>query len=356
MRIVFLCKRRPQGKDLIERPYGRFYYLPELLSRKGHDVQILLNSHKYEPHIELKKGGIRWNSISLVSQGPLAYFNNVNKIIKLNKPDWVIGFSDTYYGIIAQHLAQRHGCKSLIDAYDNYESYISWLKPLHYMWRRALAKADMITAAGPQLAEMMQRDRSDRLAVVLPMAADPEFIPMNRYNCRTELGLPQEKKLIGFCGSLYRSRGVEFLFQLADRICEIDPRVAIVASGRKEKGLKIPPNIRWLGYLPDNMVPFVLSSMNVLLVLNRDSSFGHYSYPVKLYEAMKCGIPVVASETASTSWILGGDQRYLARIDDLDDFSAKLFAALESRPPIYKPTASWEKVADKLEEILLSRI
>ena len=30
------------GKDLLESPYGRFYYLPELLAERGHDVSVLL--------------------------------------------------------------------------------------------------------------------------------------------------------------------------------------------------------------------------------------------------------------------------------------------------------------------------
>ena len=34
---------------------------------------------------------------------------------------------------------------------------------------------------------------------------------------------------------------------------------------------------------------------------NTPSAFGDYSYPIKLYEAMACGRPVVASRTASTA-------------------------------------------------------
>jgi glycosyltransferase involved in cell wall biosynthesis len=352
MKIIFLCKRRPQGKDLIDRPYGRFYYLPEILARKGHNVQVLLLSHKNEPRLVLQKDGILWTSVSLVGQGSLAYIDEAKKIIETTKPDWVVGFSDTYYGILAQYLANRYGCKSLIDAYDNYESYIPWLKPLHYLWRRALARADMVTAAGPQLAEMMQRDRTGRPAIILPMAADPEFIPLDRSASRKELDLPQEKKLIGYCGAIYRSRGIEFLYQLADRISTTVPGAEVVVSGRKEKGLTIPANIRNLGYLPDCQMPVLLNSMDVLLVLNRESSFGQYSYPVKLYEAMQCRIPVVSSETAPARWVLGGDSRFLGKVGDLEDFSTKVIAALDLGKPVYPSQPSWENVAGELEKIL----
>jgi glycosyltransferase involved in cell wall biosynthesis len=36
-------------------------------------------------------------------------------------------------------------------------------------------------------------------------------------------------------------------------------------------------------------------------VMNTPGAFGDYSYPIKLYEAIACGRPVVASRTASTA-------------------------------------------------------
>ena len=54
MKILFLSKRRPQGKDLLTRPYGRFFYLPYWLAQRGHEVYILLLSYKKEPALELQ--------------------------------------------------------------------------------------------------------------------------------------------------------------------------------------------------------------------------------------------------------------------------------------------------------------
>lgn len=355
MKLIFLCKRRPQGRDLLTRPYGRFYHLPRLLAKNGHDVSILLCSYNREPDLYdvCDRDGIHWYSISLVSHNPFRYYNTAKHLAGKIMPDWIVGFSDIYYGVLAQKLAHRYGCRSLIDAYDNYESYLPWCFPLHLMWRKALAEADMVTAAGPQLAEKMGQKRKDRTACILPMAADLEFLPLDKVKSRRELGLPQHKKLIGYCGAIYRNRGIEFLFQLADRICSTVPDVEIVVSGRKEKGVTLPDNIRWLGYLPDAQMPIVLNCMDVLLVLNRDNSaFGQYSYPVKLYEAIQCGIQVVASNTAPANWILGGDRRCLAKFGDLEEFSSKIIAALDRTKSVCSSQTSWEGVADELEKNL----
>lgn len=354
MKLLFLCKRRPQGRDLLTRPYGRFYHLPRLLARQGHEVTILLGNYKREPdQYDFHDGDrIRWYSVSLAGLNPFHYYRTARNLARDFGPDWIIGFSDTWYGILASHLAPRCGCRSLIDAYDNYESYMPWCKPLHYLWRRALAGADMVTAAGPQLAELMRRNRKDNAALILPMAADPEFIPLNQFDSRKKLKLPQHKKLIGYCGSLHMNRGIEFLFQLADRISSIAPEVKIVVSGRKGRGVVIPENIHWLGYLPDGQMPALLNSMDVLLVLNQESSFGKYSYPVKLYEAIQCRVPVVASDTEPVRWILGEDQRFLARVGDLDEFSVRIISALSLGRTTYNPTDSWENVAMEMEKIL----
>ena len=36
MRLLFVCKRHPQQRDLVTRPYGRFFHLPVALAALGH--------------------------------------------------------------------------------------------------------------------------------------------------------------------------------------------------------------------------------------------------------------------------------------------------------------------------------
>jgi glycosyltransferase involved in cell wall biosynthesis len=360
MRLLFLCKRRPQDRDLLTRPYGRFFYLPYHLARQGHDVSLLLLGYSDDPPLHCKAHGMEWYLESLgpliKNCGPLAYLRRAQMLIQRDKPDWIIGFSDTWYGILAAHLGIKYGINSLIDAYDNYESYLPWAKPLHWVWRSALKKTTAITVAGPQLGGVMGQECGRSPAVVIPMAADPLFQPIIDGNLQKKFGLPEGVPLVGYCGSLFRSRGVDVLFQAMMCLLNEVPNAKLVISGRHEKGLEIPIALRnsviQLGYLPDEQMPLLLNALDVLVVVNLDSEFGNYSYPVKLYEAMSCHRPVVVTRTASISWILRDHPECIANKGDSEHLARLISDALTNDVTIYINNFDWSYSAFMFEEIL----
>jgi len=353
MKFVFLCKRRPQGKDLLTRPYGRFYYLPKYLAEKGHEVNLLLLSHKNEPKITVTKDRINWTSITIMKQGPFAYVREAKKIIQQRKPHWIVGLSDTYYGILAQRLGKKYNIRSLIDAYDNFESYIPWLKPLHALWRKSLSKATLVTAAGPSLIDLLRQFRPDKPTEIISMAADPIFKSMDKIECRQKLGLPVDKKLIGYSGStIHASRGIDILFAAFDSLKQEDPDVELVLTGRKGRNITIPSEANWLGYIPDADMPLLLNSLDVLVVLNQPSAFGNYSYPIKLYEAMRCKVPVVVTETLSTKWIMQNHENLLIEPGSAEKLSDTLKYAMDLGRVNYGEQLDWDTIGADFEKLL----
>jgi glycosyltransferase involved in cell wall biosynthesis len=353
-RLLFLCKRRPMGRDLFDRPYGRFFYLPKLLADRGCGVAVALLSYRRDPTIDCRRDGVHWISESVLPLGPVRYLATLRRHIEAERPDWIIGLSDTYYGILAWRLARKYGTRCVIDAYDNYESYIPWLRPLHRLWRRALAETDLVSAAGPHLAELMGRDRGRRPTIVVPMAADPIFRALDREDCRRQLSLPQDRPLVGYCGALYAKRGVDVLFRAFEEIRARRPDALLVLSGRKDRRTHLPSDALWLGHVPDDRVPLVINSLNVLVVTNRATAFGNYSYPVKLYEAMRCGIPVIATRTQAAEWILRGNDLLLASPGDSTDVADKALAVLPLRNIEYDGQPDWELSCTAFENGLLT--
>jgi glycosyltransferase involved in cell wall biosynthesis len=354
LKLLFLSKRRPMGRDLVTRPYGRFYYLPRCLAERGHEVTLLLLDYRNGERIDRHSDGMRWISVPIAPGSPARYLRDLRRLCMVDSPDWVIGLSDTYFGILAQYYGHRYGVRSCIDAYDNYESYIPWLKPLHGLWRRALSGADLVTAAGPDLLQTMSRRRGGRPAAVVPMAADPVgFRPLNQAESRELMGLPAEEHLIGYCGSLHKNRGVEVLFDAYEQLLLSRQDIRLVLSGRKWGNVPVPESACSLGYIDDDKVPLLLNCMDVLAVINRDSRFGRYSHPVKLYEAMACQVPVVVTATPATRWILRDYPEFLVPPGDAGALADSLAAALNQGRIAYRHVPDWQSACDGFEHALL---
>lgn len=361
MRLLFLCKRRPQGRDLLTRPYGRFFYLPYHLVEQGFKVTILLLDYEDSDPVYQYEHNIEWYTVSLrglLTLGPMAYVRQAQKLIISQKPDWIIGFSDTWYGILAVYLGRKNGVKTLVDAYDNYESYIPWLKPLHWLWRYALRHATALSAAGPQLAELMSQNRQDH-AEVVPMAADPIFRPIDDLGIKKQLGLPEDVPLIGYCGSFYKNRGIQVIFQAMELLLDKVPGAKLVISGRRDSDFQIPISIQesviQLGYLPDEQMPLLLNALDVLMVININSAFGKYSYPVKLYEAMRCNKPVVASNVKGTHWILREHPECLVESGNYRGLADRLIDALSRKQKLYNRNNGWESSAILFRHIIANK-
>jgi glycosyltransferase involved in cell wall biosynthesis len=352
VKLLFLTKRRPQQRDLLHRPYGRFFYLPTELAARGHEVKVMLLGHDGSPAEQRCVHDVNFSSWDARS-GPQLYLQQLRSTISTFQPDWVVGNSDSYYGILARHFARRGAMRYAVDAYDNFEAYMPWNLPLHWLWRRAVAQADLVTAAGPQLASRLASHRRSRDAHVLPMAADPQFMPLDRNACRRRLGLPLDRPLIGYCGSFDSRRGSHVLLEAMAIVRREIPDAMLVLSGRQSHGMSRLPETLALGYLNDDLIPSLLNGLDVACVLLKENAFGNYSYPAKLYEAMACEVPVVASATAPVRWILGNDERFLAQPGSAEALADRIIANTRLQRVRYPPQPSWSDVARQFEALLL---
>ncbi|WP_266169819.1 glycosyltransferase family 4 protein [Dyella subtropica] len=353
MRILFVCKRHPQQRDLIERPYGRFFHLPKVLAARGHEVQVLLCSHHRLPSLRRHFEGIDWISHDFRTLGPYRLLQTAKHEAETFKPNWVVGFSDTYCGWLAGHLAERTRAHLAIDAYDNFEAYMQWNLPLHWMWRRAVRSADLVTAAGPQLARLLQSHRRNGHPVeVLPMAADPEFVPLDRMQCRERLALPSHATLAGYIGSWATNRGSGLLIEAFRRARSVQKNLQLVLSGRPPEYALKEPGVIALGYIPDDQLPVLINALDIACVITADTNFGRYSYPAKLCEAMACGVPVAATATDPVRWMLDGRKEHLAPVGDADALAQRMLDLIASPRADYGLTAGWTTLAERLDYLL----
>jgi len=355
VKLLFLAKRHPQQRDLLERPYGRFHHLPVELATLGHDVEVQLCSHRGLPSARIERDGICWSSQDVRTLGLRGWMGALDAALVKFQPNWIIACSDAWYGVVGQRFAKRHNTRLAIDAYDNFEAYMPWNLPLHWAWRRAVRKADLVTAAGPQLAALLQSHRlHGQPAKVLPMAADPEFAPMNKLESRHVFGLPQAAPLIGYVGSWARNRGTGMLLEAFRRARAARPELQLVLSGRPPAHVTAEPGVINLGYIVDAQLPVLLNALDIACIITADTRFGRYSYPAKLCEAMACGVPVVATATAPVRWMLQDRSEHLVPVDDPAAFADRALQMLSQPRADYGPRPTWTLQAGALDRFLTS--
>lgn len=357
MKILFICKRRPQQRDLITRPYGRFFNLPIELAKLGNDVTvILIDFHNSDTHSSFSNG-VHWISLDIKKLGIFTFLKELFLEAKKYNPDWVFGLSDTWTGWLAYRISKRLKCKLGIDAYDNYEAYMPWNKPLHWLWRRAIKSANLVTVAGPQLADLLGKYRSNlSQPEVIPMSADSAFVPIHQSIARSHLNLPLDCPLIGYYGSWAKLRGTENILIIFRQLKQKIPNLKLVLSGNPPESIQKQPGVVSLGYIDDVSLPYLVNAIDVACIITRNSSFGKYSYPAKLCEAMACKTMVVATATEPVVWMLGNNQNHLVSVDNPNEFTEKVFNNLNMGPIDYGFCENWKTSAIKLNSLLNNTI
>jgi glycosyltransferase involved in cell wall biosynthesis len=151
---------------------------------------------------------------------------------------------------------------------------------------------------------------------------------------RTELALPFNKTIVLYSGHLYDWKGANVLLEAARQFSKLDlilPNCIFVFVGgnesevaefqEKAEGLE---NILILGHKPHNDIPKYLQAADVLVLPNSLKSknkryvlFSKYdTSPIKLFEYMASGTPIVASNLPSIREILEDASALLVEPDN----------------------------------------
>ena len=148
--------------------------------------------------------------------------------------------------------------------------------------------------------------------------------PASKEALRRQLNLPLTKKIVMYTGHFYEWKGTEILLQAAS---SLDSDTEVYLVGGKEADIKrICESGKGLSWTNIKMIPFqppALASKyqqaaDVLVVPNISSSedSNYYTSPLKLFQYMAAGRPIVASDLPSIRTILNSENAYLVSPDN----------------------------------------
>ena len=161
------------------------------------------------------------------------------------------------------------------------------------------------------------------------------MISEEKKSVRQKLGLPIDKKIVLYTGQLYGWKGVQ---TLADAVLFLDQDTQVVFVGGSSKHQidfkkrNSGQNILLLPQQTYDRIPLYLKSADVLVLPNtaKESISNLYTSPMKLFEYMASGVPIVASRIPSICEVLNDTNAVLVEADNPKNLSEGIRKALEA--------------------------
>ncbi|SSC13678.1 Glycosyltransferase [Mesotoga infera] len=199
-------------------------------------------------------------------------------------------------GYAAMLLSKKHDLPYLVTAHGGEIHSISNNNKTAV--REVLEKAAKVIFVSKALmkdaCEKLGYDKSN--GIVIPNGVDTNvFKPIDREEARKKIGLPLDKKIVGFVGNLIEVKGAHRLPAIARELIDLrsDVFFIIVGDGPLMKLLreKMPTkNVHFAGRVEYELMPIVMNAIDVLVVPSRQEGLG-----TVILEARACGARVVGT-------------------------------------------------------------
>jgi len=210
-------------------------------------------------------------------------------------------------------------------------------------------------------------DISAKLFVELNAVDVAQFdITATKEEARDALSIPQEQKIALYTGHLYEWKGVDTFAETAKQLPDIDAYfVGGTDADRKQFARKydMTPNIHIVGLRPHSEMPLWQRAADVLVLPNtaKQDISKYYTSPMKLFEYMASGTPIVASDIPSIREIVASNKLTFVAPDDPNELAKKIQKIIKNsentndRCVILQELArehSWEARATRIMQIV----
>jgi glycosyltransferase involved in cell wall biosynthesis len=189
------------------------------------------------------------------------------------------------------------------------------------------------------LAKQLQVSSEKMLTLHDGVDLDTFSCSITKKKARQQLGLPLDKPLIVYTGQLSTEKGVDILMRATPMLNGIGVLIVGAVPAEKEQLQRViqeynGPNVMLTGFKPHSDAVLFQKAADVL-VLPHSMKFAHskyYTSPLKLFEYMAAGVPIVASDLPSTREVLRhGKNACLVKPDDPGDLARGIQWILDNK-------------------------
>ena len=397
MRIIVV-----QETDWLARGPHKQHHLFERLSLRGHEIVVL----DYE--ILWRKGGDRgllarrqeFPSVSKIYPGaetkvirpatirllPLCRLSSVmthyfelQRLVNRFQPDVIVSYALST-GYAALRVAKQHKIPYVFDVIDALhtiapvkllQGIAKWVEKLLYR------EADQVILLNEGLRDYaIKLGAPQAKTMVLRQGVDLERInpQVDGSKIRKRWGLADDDVVLFFMGWLYEFSGVK---EVARRLIEVvreQPRLKFLVVGdgddyaelcrmRDEDGLR--GRLILTGRQPYEMIPQYLATADVCLLPFQRNEVTEQVVPIKVYEYMAAGKPVIASELPGLTQDIptGNGVLYVGTASECVRAVSKLVEDLgevknqgQKARAFVEAHCDWEKLTLEFEEVLMRQV
>ncbi|QQR60712.1 glycosyltransferase family 4 protein [Candidatus Uhrbacteria bacterium] len=310
----------------------------------GHEVTLLVPDRKpvqhedpfiyygVEPSFSFKRlpciDGIRWmwlGRIGLWIQTS-TFLWSLRKELRRLKPDVV--FSRELYvfgvpGIPGKRVWESHALH-------------------HSWWATKIAKSlDTIVTLTKASKDRLVESGVDAARIAVESdAVDPKMFERkyDRSEVRRELGIDADTYVCLYTGkftTMNMSKGLDESIEAIDRLAKKGKKILLLAVGGTPQELerysvKADTSVRLLGHQPQATLGKFYAAADLLLMpFPYTEHYAYYMSPLKLFEYLMSGVPMVATDLPSVREIVSEASAFIAKPGDIDSLETEIQKAID---------------------------
>ncbi|OHA30095.1 MAG: hypothetical protein A3G52_02350 [Candidatus Taylorbacteria bacterium RIFCSPLOWO2_12_FULL_43_20] len=218
--------------------------------------------------------------------------------------------------------------------------------PAHrYLFFKLLNAASNIIVVTKYLKnELVENGFSAEKIIVAPDAVDIEAfdITISKKDARLKLDLPEDRVLVGYVG-MFRTMGMEKGINTAIRSLKFwgDGIMLVLVGGnlkdidfykRSAKDLGVIDKVMFVGRVTHDVIPLYLKAFDIFIAPFPDNK--HYKYymsPLKIFEYMAGGRPIITSDLPSIREILSEKNSTLVKPNNPEALAQGVHYLLDTR-------------------------